>query len=58
MLMGTLRNHKRWVIQVDSLLPDGPAARCGKIIPGDVLLSVRDGADKVCSFSHRCCVQL
>ena len=47
MLMGTLRNHKRWVIQVDSLLPEGPAAKSGQILPGDVLLSVREEADKV-----------
>lgn len=47
MLMGTLRNHKRWVMEVDSLLPDGPAARCGQILPGDVLLSVREASDKV-----------
>ena len=47
MLMGTLRNHKRWVIQVDSLLPDGPAAKSGQILPGDVLLSVREELDKV-----------
>jgi hypothetical protein len=47
MLMGTLRNHKRWVIEVDSLLPDGPAARSGQILPGDVLLSVREASDKV-----------
>ena len=49
MLMGTLRNHKRWVIEVDSLLPDGPAAKCGQILPGDVLLSVREASDKVAS---------
>ena len=46
MLMGTLRNHKRWVIEVESLLPDGPAAKCGQILPGDVLLSVREASDK------------
>ena len=49
MLMGTLRNHKRWVIEVDSLLPDGPAAKCGQILPGDVLLSVREASEKVAS---------
>jgi len=54
MLMGTLRNHKRWVIEVDSLLPEGPAAKCGQILPGDVLLSVREASDKVAtSVSNR-----
>lgn len=34
-------------MQVDSVLPGGSAHASGRVLPGDVLLAVRDDADRV-----------
>lgn len=54
-LFGSFRTHKRYIVEVDSVLEGGPAHSCGKIARGDVLLSVRGESDKV--WRQQCLAQ-